>query len=78
MQFIHQQRQHYPLSLLCAAMDLPRSAYYRWVTPPVTDSPSDRAEQRQQEINRLVFQQFHYHRAPSKSLQAKCLCGFVG
>ena len=64
MQFIDHQRQHYPLRLLCAAMDLPRSAYYRWVSPApaTTDSGGDPAQHRRQEINRLTFQQFHYHK----------------
>ena len=64
MQFIHQQRQHYGLNSLCSAMDLPRSAYYRWAKLPVADSssPSNANQHRQQEINRLTFQQFHYHK----------------
>ena len=64
MQFIHQQRQHYGLNSLCSAMDLPRSAYYRWARLPVADSSplSNANQQRQQEINRLTFQQFHYHK----------------
>ena len=64
MPFIHHQRQRYALSLLCAAMDLPRSAYYRWVTPPPPPpaAAGERAEQSRQEIKRLVLQQFHYHK----------------
>ena len=72
MHFVYQHRQDYPTSLLFAAMDTARSAYYRWLgaavaaesTPAVVeDQPvEDDTPAIPQRVTQLILQRFHYLR----------------
>jgi len=67
MHFIHQHRGAHPLQLLCAAMDVARSAYYRWKGPLAvpgqeTESLTRATTQREQRITQLIIERFHYHK----------------
>ena len=42
--FVHDYRAEYPVNKLCRLVELPRSTYYRWARPVLSDRYCDDAD----------------------------------
>ena len=63
MHFIHQHQDSHSVVALCAALDIPRAAYYRWASDSAAAAAAAvAAQRRRQEITRLTLQQFNRHK----------------
>ena len=60
MQFIHLHRSEHPVHRLCRAVELPRSAYYRWAARRSQEADDEVAPDAT--ITQLIIQRFYFHK----------------